>query len=93
MAPDERSPLLASGARRHDPAYLCEAGSSIAPEGVESRDINPQVDSANSAKRPNRGDIERQPSNSDISEYQGMPEVKKRMKYIFPAVCVGVCSR
>ncbi|KAF2032176.1 MFS general substrate transporter [Setomelanomma holmii] len=36
------------------------------------------------------GDIERQTSNGDSSKHQGLPEVKKRMKYIFPAIAIGV---
>jgi hypothetical protein len=36
------------------------------------------------------GDIERQPSNSSTSKHQGLPEVRKRLKYIFPAIAIGV---
>lgn len=38
------------------------------------------------------GDIERQVSNGDTSKHQGLPEVKRRMKYIFPAIAIGVSS-
>jgi hypothetical protein len=36
------------------------------------------------------GDLERQTSN-DV-KFQGLPEVKKRMKYIFPAIAIGVST-
>jgi len=37
------------------------------------------------------GDVERQISrNGDTFKHQGMPELKKRMKYIFPAIAIGV---
>ncbi|KAF2132299.1 multidrug resistance protein fnx1 [Dothidotthia symphoricarpi CBS 119687] len=36
------------------------------------------------------GDIERQDSNGDSFKHQGMPEVRARMKYIFPAIAIGV---
>lgn len=37
------------------------------------------------------GDIERQVSNNDrLRQYEGLPEVRKKMKYIIPAVAIGV---
>jgi hypothetical protein len=33
---------------------------------------------------------ERRDSVGDASSHQGMPEVRRQMKYIFPAVAVGV---
>ncbi|KAH7406206.1 major facilitator superfamily domain-containing protein [Phaeosphaeria sp. MPI-PUGE-AT-0046c] len=36
------------------------------------------------------GDIERQISNGDSIKHLGLPEVRKRMKYIFPAIAIGV---
>lgn len=47
----------------------------IAPEGVYAED---------------GGDIERQVSHGDAFKHQGLPEVRKRMKYIFPAIAIGV---
>jgi hypothetical protein len=52
------------------------------PEGLSSNDCSGE----------DGGDIERQTSN-ETSEQQGMPEVKKRMKYIFPAITIGVSTR
>lgn len=37
-------------------------------------------------------DVEQQATERDAAVHAGMPEVKKRMKYIFPAVAVGVWS-
>lgn len=36
------------------------------------------------------GDIERQITNGDSHKHQGSPEMRKRMKYIFPAIAIGV---
>jgi hypothetical protein len=47
----------------------------IAPEGVHAED---------------GGDLERQVSHGDAFKHQGLPEVRKRMKYIFPAIAIGV---
>jgi hypothetical protein len=41
-------------------------------------------------ERNDGGSIEGQSSNGDVPKHQGMPEVKRRMKYIFPAIAVGV---
>ncbi|KAF1940492.1 MFS general substrate transporter [Clathrospora elynae] len=45
---------------------------------------------AGAAATGDGADLERQPSNGDSFKHQGMPEVKKRMKYIFPAIAIGV---
>lgn len=37
-----------------------------------------------------REDIERQVSNGDAHKHQGLPEVMKSMKFIFPAIAIGV---
>jgi hypothetical protein len=34
--------------------------------------------------------VEQQASQSDAFKNQGLPEVRKRMKYIFPAISIGV---
>jgi hypothetical protein len=36
------------------------------------------------------GELERQPSNGDSFKHQGLPDIKKRLKYIFPAIAIGV---
>ncbi|KAF2279538.1 MFS general substrate transporter [Westerdykella ornata] len=37
-----------------------------------------------------QNDVERQRRQSDASKHQGMPDIKRRMKYIFPALAIGV---
>jgi hypothetical protein len=59
-------------------AHPIGSGVGIAPEGADAGD---------------GGDIERQTSHGDAFKHQGMPEVKKRMKYIFPAICIGVSKQ
>jgi hypothetical protein len=58
-----------------DDAQAIDVQTGIAPEGVHAED---------------GGDIERQVSSGDAFKHQGLPEVKKRMKYIFPAIAIGV---
>ncbi|KAK3217371.1 hypothetical protein GRF29_1g2802373 [Pseudopithomyces chartarum] len=79
MAPNETSPLLPKPLQTVSPHPIAE-DSSIAPDDPYEHGPD-DVD----------GDqLERQPSNGDASLHQGMPEVRKRMKYIFPAICIGV---
>jgi MFS family permease len=59
-------------------AHRIDAGAGIAPEGANAGD---------------GGDVERQTSHGDAFKHQGLPEVRKRMKYIFPAIAIGVSSR
>jgi hypothetical protein len=55
-----------------------------------SNGIAPRAGSARIEAEQDGGDIERQTSNGDSSKHQGLPEVRKRMKYIFPAIAIGV---
>ena len=81
MPPNETSPLLPKPLQTVSPHPIAE-DSSIAPDDPYEHGPD-DVD----------GDqLERQPSNGDASLHQGMPEVRKRMKYIFPAICIGVCT-
>jgi hypothetical protein len=56
-------------------AQVIDVQTGIAPEGVHAED---------------GGDVERQVSHGDAFKHQGLPEVRKRMKYIFPAIAIGV---
>jgi hypothetical protein len=80
MTPRETSPLLPKPALQPVSPHPIEADRDIAPEDAYESAVADATE----------GDIERQVSNGDASKHQGMPEVKKRMKYIFPAICVGV---
>lgn len=76
--PRETSPLLP---KVLDNAKTVDPSSGIVP-GAANPHINPEQDG---------GDIERQTS-GDTSKHQGLPEVRKRMKYIFPALAIGVST-
>lgn len=91
--PTETSPLLPKA----DPAppvsrpqlkrlLSIDPSSGLAPEGA---DPHVQRGYANS-DREDGGDIERQATDGEASKYVGMPEMKKRLKYILPAVAIGV---
>jgi hypothetical protein len=76
----------------------------MAPNITEPRETSPLLPKPNastpatdedSSTAPNPltedgGDIERQTSNGTASKHQGLPEVRARMKYIFPAIAIGV---
>ena len=80
--PTETSPLLS-----RDDFDAVEADSGIAPEGafgVASEDLDePEgTDDATLERRASANDRQKQ--------YEGLPEVKKNLKYILPAVAIGV---
>ena len=77
--PTETTPLLL-----RDEIQSIEPHGGIAPEGLHGRTSN-DPDGAD-------GDaLERQPSAHDrAKQYEGLPEVKKNLKYIFPALAIGI---
>jgi hypothetical protein len=75
--PSETSPLL--------PKPNGDAPTTTPATGVAHQDVAPPVENEQDG-----GDIERQTSNGDSIKHQGLPEVKKRLKYIFPAIAIGV---
>lgn len=79
--PTETSPLLGQPEQSKQPT---DPGVGLAPAGPES------YDDTDVEEDGNEGDIERQASNGDSFKHQGLPEVRKRMKYIFPAIAIGV---
>lgn len=88
-APSETSPLLPKLPRRHSSQHPIDPSAGLAPEGADpyissSEDYNSEDDERDG------GDIERQPSNGETSKHRGLPEVKKKMKWIFPAIAIGV---
>tara|TARA_R110002003_G_scaffold288_16_gene18489 strand:- start:16854 stop:17162 length:309 start_codon:yes stop_codon:yes gene_type:complete len=74
----ETSPLLPKPEDNNP--HPIDPSNGISPEGAD-----PYIDNEDDG-----GDIERQTSNGDSSKHQGLPEVQKRMKYIFPAIAIGV---
>lgn len=77
----ETSPLLGK-----PNGQVVDSGDGIAPAGPEPYDETDVEDNEND------GDLERQPSNGESFKHQGLPEVRKRMKYIFPAIAIGVSN-
>ncbi|KAL1656870.1 hypothetical protein SLS61_000666 [Didymella pomorum] len=77
--PTETSPLLGKpNGQTVDPANGLTA---VEPEPYDETDVE---------DNDNEPDLERQPSNGETFKHQGLPEVRKRMKYIFPAIAIGV---
>lgn len=80
--PSETSPLLGSPA-----GTLLGPGN--APDGVPPNGTFSNGTASSPAKSDD--DEERQEGDEDRSpQYEGMPEVKKRLKFIVPAVAIGV---
>lgn len=75
--PTETSPLIAPTEN-----HIRTASSQ---NGIATEPADPRVENEGDG-----GDIERQVSNGDTMKHVGLPEVKKRMKYIFPALAIGV---
>lgn len=79
--PTETSPLLP---QTEPDALPIDPGSCIAPGGASGGAeavINDEQ---------NERDLEQQANDSDTLKHIGLPEVRKRLKYIFPAIAIGV---
>lgn len=55
------------------------------PEGADPYEDNDELED----EELDGGDIERQ--DSGLNAHEGMPEVKKQMKYLMPALGIGEC--
>ena len=97
----EREPLLAKA--KSSAASYVEVGASVANAAVPSGadgfadsngivKVSPQAEDDGDA---NGADAEQQrPDDEDgarAAQFMGMPEVRKKMKYILPALSIGVC--
>ncbi len=80
--PTETSPLLAK------PGNVPEPGN--APFGVLPTEHGVNVHANGDAKLGDDGESQGEPDR--ITQYEGMPEVKAKLKYIMPAIAIGVCS-
>ena len=77
--PSETSPLLGK-----NPAVTVEEGNGVASNGTVETSAPIEEDG---------GEIERQATNeARQKQFEGMPEVRKMMKYIMPALGIGVSS-
>lgn len=88
----ETSPLL-SKPRSHSnglPPQPIDPSAGIAPEGL---DAGATFSDDSEDGSGDGDDLERQTTNTSegrMRQYEGQPEVKKRMKYILPAVAIGI---
>lgn len=96
--PSEASPLLgrSPGRRGSTIQQIIEPSLGIATEGTkfppnDTSAIASSDDESQEAQNHGDSDLERQHSREDRqNQYEGNAEVRKRMKYIFPAVAIGV---
>jgi len=84
-APTETSPLIPKPDQNHH----VDPSNGIFPGGAEIYDERDE----SSVEVGDGGDVERQISNGDTVKHQGMPDVKEKMKYIFPAIAIGVSEQ
>jgi hypothetical protein len=90
--PTETSPLLPKpGSLRDAPQHPVDPSGGIVPEGADP--YRPNAGSE-AEEEDDGGDVERQTthtSNGQTKQFEGMPEVRKQMKWLFPAMGIGVC--
>jgi hypothetical protein len=83
--PSETSPLLSkSDHTRHDVSHPIDASGGLVPEGADPYEDNDEPE----GEEMDGEDVERQ--NNGPKTHEGMPEVKKQMKYLMPALGIGV---
>jgi hypothetical protein len=87
--PTETSPLLSNAPSHHGPRHPVDPSGGIVPEGVD-----PCQRHNDSEEEGDGGDIERQRSHASndgqSKQFEGIPEVRKQMKWLFPAMGIGV---
>lgn len=85
--PSETSPLLPKPdqTRRHA-SHPIDASGGLVPEGADPYQHYDGIED----EEQGGGGIERQESGPKTHE--GIPEVRKQMKYLMPALGIGVCS-
>ncbi|KAF2663551.1 vacuolar basic amino acid transporter 2 [Microthyrium microscopicum] len=77
--PSERSPLLPKAQSNQHPI---DPSAGLVPQGADSYDGSSQANGS--------VDTERDAAAEHTGEFDGLAEVRGRMKYIFPAVAIGV---
>ena len=85
--PTEASPLLPKPDDLSEiSSHPVDLSAGLVPEGAD-----PYENGQHNDETEDGGDVERQVSNNDrLKQYEGLPEVRKKMKYIIPAVAIGV---
>jgi hypothetical protein len=88
--PTETSPLLPkTDSHEQTSRHPIDPSGGIVPDGADPYQQEDEDDDEDG------GDVERQTShtsNGQSRRFEGMPEVKKQMKWLFPAMGIGVCS-
>lgn len=91
--PTETSPLLSKPDTLPEPSsHPLDPSAGLVPEGADPyHDEETTADSSETLVSPaDSSDLERQTTPTSIAKHDGMPEVRKRMWVIFPAVSIGV---
>ena len=90
--PTETSPLLSKPTANYLEAG--DAPNGPLPTSTEDHDPTTNGHANGSTKDNQEGDPERQDGvdNDRVHQYEGMPEVRQQLKYIVPAIAVGVSS-
>lgn len=91
--PSETSPLLPKpDFVPHLQSHPIDLSAGLVPEGADPyHDEEQGVSSEDTLVSPtDSSDLERQTTQTGIAKHDGMPEVKKRMWIIFPAISIGV---
>lgn len=88
----ETSPLLPKNLTDAHSRHPIDPSGALSPEGADPYEDGSSISESELGDGEDGGDIERQASNGDgdMAKHQGLPEVRARMKYIFPAIAVGV---
>ena len=83
----EQEPLLASG--KPVPHYVESGGSAVGPisNGIER---HTESNGAVKTTQPEEDPEGQQPGEAREAQFKGMPEVRKQMKFILPALSIGV---
>ena len=85
--PSEITPLLSAQANIND-AVATPADPTSGPTIEDATSKHGQDDGEDDDE--DAGDIERTASRISARKFEGLPDVKKRMVYIFPALAIGV---
>jgi hypothetical protein len=92
--PTETSPLLPkAGDHRDVPRHPVDPSGGLVPAGADAYQPNTESEAEEEEDENDGGDVERQTSQASDGrsrQFDGMPEVRKQMKWLFPAMGIGV---
>lgn len=87
VEPTETSPLISNAIRSIEPGDGLASEGAITGAGAAAATGNGTFEENGQS---NDNGLESQIEADGVPKHEGLPEVKKRMKYIFPAVAIGV---